>query len=90
MPSASSVLRSLLSFILFLALTRIVVLADDEDYDPCKAGKFESQFPLQFHVARLFLFVNEPIFLRFNRNLRQFVRARELTYQLCCQINNLN
>lgn len=62
MLSASFMLRSLLSFILFLALKRVVVLADDEDYDPCKAGKFESQFLLQFDVPRL------PFFLSMNQS----------------------
>lgn len=51
MVSANFILR-LMPFMLFLGLKRIVVLADDEDYDPCKAGKFDSQFLLHFDVFK--------------------------------------
>ena len=67
-----------------------MVLADEEDYDPCKAGKFKAIFCLQLDVSRLLWFVCESIYLRSNRKLRKFVCARELSYQLTCQISSLN
>lgn len=40
MLPASLMFRLMLSFMLFMSFERVVVLADEEDYDPCKAGKF--------------------------------------------------
>lgn len=65
-----SMLCLLLSFLLFGI---VVVLAGEEDYDPCKAGKFKSIFLLQLGVPRLPRFVCESIHLRFDGKLRQFV-----------------
>ena len=57
--------RSMLSFMLFLSFGRVVVLADEEDYDPCKAGKFKSTFlpVLPMSLDCLGLSVNQSIFV---------------------------
>ena len=91
MLSASLMFRSILCLLLsFLLFGPMVVLADEEDYDPCKAGEFTSIFRSQLVVSRLSQFVCESIYLRFNGKLGQFVCARELSYQLSCQISSLN
>lgn len=59
----------MLCLLLFLLFGCVVVLADEEDYDPCKAGKFKSIFRLQLDVSRLPWFVCESIYLRSNGKL---------------------
>lgn len=73
MLSTSLILRSLaVSLMLFLAFERAIVLADEDDYDPCKAGKFKYKFLLQFDVPSLLLFANEAIFPRLGNDANLF------------------
>ena len=65
----------LLFLMLFLAFEGAVVQADDEDYDPCKAGKiFLSTFRRHFPFLAFLFFVKRAIFPRV-RNTSISVRS---------------
>ena len=79
----------LLFLMFFLAFEGAVVQADDEDYDPCKAGKiFYLRFVVNSLFLRFFSLSNEPSFLV--RETRVSACALDRSYQFSCQINSRN